>query len=389
MKNVLLSLAACAITSAAFAQPTVNVLLHTDDTVDTSYNTFLGDTDSDPSGLALLPSGKLVYFEDEGGGTIEDSLILFDDAAGATFADKVSVIIDEPTLLSYNTFTTGTVITDVGVVATEDGDLIAGFYEFNEESYFIVRGNNDGSDSFTWETIVDASALPNGVDSIYINKKTDPDTIIVSIDDTVSANDSVHNGIFSFPADRAAANSSDPLTSVASFTQLGALTTPATNVGTEFFGVGGVYALSADEYIFYNAYGEAGTTDGEFLYWNDTTDTGNVFIENDTYATGAPVVMVDSGIPGTFALLICSATVAPYTDDILLLDSTDGSVVRTIATQAEILSYPGASTVGVFFTNWAADSNGAGTYYIFTSNNDEALLEIIDNTSVADWNLLD
>jgi hypothetical protein len=385
----MLTLLAVALTGAVPAATVVTLLVEDDGTTDPGTLGELTGTDSDPNALGWLSSGSYVYFESESGAPVgvSDSLFLFDPTQ--TNLARFTLLADEATLLSTAGITGNLACNGIAIDPDTD-DVYAMIQELGSDDFHIIRipSSGLGTDTFGAPVLVNSiGVFPALASMSQVDTTTSPSSLIIMMDDDNINNDATTNGVYRLPVN---ATPSDTPTLIATFGELAAGTTPPTAPVTDFIGFRSPVALqagsNAGDILMCNGIANAGPEEGDIVRWDPDTNTASIFVEAPSQSI-SPMVAMDDG-----TVLIWNVggnnNVPPDPEDILLFDN-DGSPLGVFTSDLQLTNAISNSPDNLALSNYSFAGNGVDVFAVFTSLNNESLLEMtIPPTSpVGDWAL--
>jgi hypothetical protein len=322
-----------------------------------------------------------VFFDSEAGSLVEDAVVLFDPDDPGGGVNRFEVIAGESTLLSLDADVMAG-DTNVGLTGlamdpdTEDLYLLLVGTPTN--SYFIARipkANGVGNDDYASpELFAAASTIPSGggfAHRLTMDARPATNELVLLIDTTLTAEDTTLNGVYTRPVTASPATAPNSL--VANFATLAAALTPAATPGTDEIGFAALALVGTEDHVVHNAFG-TGANDGDWVVHDVSTGTPSLWRENDI---AAGEVALTNFPNGDVAVFITNTGISPFNDDLLRLDSA-GNIVRLIATQSEMGSAEVSMPTNLNVSSGALFAPDDLTVYLFQSNVEEALLEVVD-----------
>jgi hypothetical protein len=382
MRLAVTSIALLIFVSSLVAAP-IQLLVEEDGTTDAGTIGELTGGDSDPNGLGVLSNGTIVYFESDtaAGAGADDAIVLYDDDAAGGGLNRFTVIASEEAMLTAAGLasTENLGANDIAVGDNDSVYLLAANFNASPDDWYIFRIPNLGGNSFGPPEI---AANPTGLGSadgsdysMCIDTSTNPDTLIIGIDDNVVADDTSTNGIYTMDA---SLTNGTPTMIGGGTATLGAVSVAVGGIaGTDKGTCTSMTVIPGGNVIVSHGNSTAGVNRGDIVEVNRTTGATSLWVDASAQG-GTPtngVVRYNSlsGMVGVFWNIGTSST-QPDTDDRIEEFTTAGVLNSRIATEPDIEAVQNSlsSSTDLLIYGNAFCTDGTN-YYIFTSNNFESL----------------
>ncbi|MBN1475335.1 hypothetical protein JXA47_01135 [Candidatus Sumerlaeota bacterium] len=342
--------------------------------------------DSDPNCLDVLSNGSLVYFEtqfDCVNGA--DSVVLFDEDAPGGGVNRFAVIASEAALQTAAGLATTENIggVDIAVGDNDNVYLLGTNTTPATPEWYIWRIPSTGGNSFSApEIAANPTALgasAGGDYSLGIDLSTDPDTLIIGIDDSVLANDTTTNGIYTL--DASATNGTPTIISGGSGTAtLAAVSTASGDVGgTDKGTCSDVVVIPGGNILVCNGTSGAGPTRGNIVEVDRVSGAVSLWLDAGLLG-GTPIQAslaynATSNRVGVF-WFVGAVSGAPTTDDRIEEYTAAGVFDKIVASEPDIEAVQPSSPstdLNIFSNAFATDGTN---YYVFLGNNYEGLIRV-------------
>ncbi len=337
--------------------------------------------DSDPNCLGVLSNGTLVYFESEAAavGGADDAIVLYDDDAAGGGTNRFTIIASEEALQTAAGLasTEGFGANDIAVGDDDNVYLLALNTTPATDEWYIFRLPNLGGNSFgPPEVAANPTDLgsANGWDySMCIDTSTAPDTLIIGRDDSVVANDTSTNGIYTMDA---SLTNGTPTMIGAGAATLGVVSVAVSGTaGVDKGTCTSMTVIPGGNVLVSHGNSTAGVNRGDIVEVDRATGAASLWVdaglEGGTPSNGVVRYNATSGDVGVF-WYIGTSSGSPATDDRIDEYTTAGVWVKTVATEPDIELVTNVSTdLNIFSNAFCTDGTN---YYVFLANNNESIV---------------
>ncbi|MBN1477853.1 hypothetical protein JXA47_13955 [Candidatus Sumerlaeota bacterium] len=367
----------------SMADPAIGLLIEENGTTDPgTIGEFTGG-DSDPMCLGILSSGSMVYFESDpdAGAGADDAIVLFDEDASGGGINRFSIIASEEDLLSIATLPSPATL-EANDIAIGDDDTVYALIARDRIypiAWHIFRIPHLEDNSFGSPEIV-AGPLqlgsPSGLlHSMAIDTSTDPDTLIIGIDDGNRDHDTSTNGIYTLDASQTYGT---PTMIGGGAATLGAVSAAVGGVpGTDKGTCTSLTVLPSGNILVSHGGYYAGVARGNIVEIDRSTGAASLWLdaslEEGTPMTGCVRFNPDSDRVAVFWYVGADGD-EPETDDRIDEYTTAGESEGTVVTEPEIeLVANSSSDLNIMGNAFAIDGE---SYLMFLYNSSESLVRV-------------